>query len=303
MRVQNLPAVREIVVGGTSAYALGEDGNVYAWGGNAAGQLGVGHTRPLLTPALVANLTNVERIAAGSAHACAIDAGDTLHCWGSNQYGQIATPTTPVPVAILPGVRGVACGALHTCGLDANGRVFCFGTNNYGQLGSPTHPGTPAQVDGTLLAVEVAASGRVSCARSTAGRVFCWGWNGFGQVGDLAAGASVVSPREVPGIVDAVAMAVSGRRACAVTAAGQLWCWGELGIGTPMTTTPVSILPPLHIEALDGADRIGLASYHACLRLPDGLACTGQGSSGELGHGIAQPTGRYVRPLLPCDRR
>jgi len=193
---------------------------------------------------------------------------------------------------------------MHTCALDINGRVICWGSNAYAQLGSPSNvTGTPTQVDGMLLAVEVAASGLLTCARSTGDRIYCWGYNAFGQAGDVAAGQTINSPREVSGVRAPVGLAVSGRRACALTDSEGVWCWGELGVSSPQSPAPVNVSAPKRMEILDGAVAIGLASYHACVLFPDGLGCIGAGTFGELGHGALETTSGFVRPALPCNAR
>jgi len=68
--------------------ALGNSGQVYAWGWNSQGQLGLADPDDQPTPTRVPGLTRVRAIAAGQAHAAALGA-EHLYGWGSNAAGQI----------------------------------------------------------------------------------------------------------------------------------------------------------------------------------------------------------------------
>ncbi|HEX3759962.1 MAG TPA: RCC1 domain-containing protein, partial [Kofleriaceae bacterium] len=57
--------------------------------------------------------------------------------------------------------------------------------------------------------------------------VRCWGANEHGQLGDGTTDPSNV-PVVVPGLRDVASLATGHRTSCALTAAGQVLCWGEL---------------------------------------------------------------------------
>ncbi|KAJ8402341.1 hypothetical protein AAFF_G00368300 [Aldrovandia affinis] len=89
-RPQIVPAlegvfVEDIVVGAEHILALSSTGDVYAWGCNCEGQLGLGHSSPVKEPTLVTALQgkNILQISAGRCHSAA---------W-----------TTPPPTARAPG--------------------------------------------------------------------------------------------------------------------------------------------------------------------------------------------------------
>jgi alpha-tubulin suppressor-like RCC1 family protein len=68
--------------------ALGNSGQVYAWGWNRLGQLGLADGADRHRPSRIPNLTQVRSIAAGQAHAAALASG-ALYGWGSNADGQL----------------------------------------------------------------------------------------------------------------------------------------------------------------------------------------------------------------------
>lgn len=109
----NLPgAVRSVVSGLRSTYALAADGSVWAWGANNVGQLGLGHDSPQATPAQVPGLADVASLStdtsSGSSCTLATRSDGTLLAWGSGWRGQMgdgATDTAATPRQV-PGLEG-----------------------------------------------------------------------------------------------------------------------------------------------------------------------------------------------------
>lgn len=90
------PADLVAVAGGdTHSLALSADGSVWAWGGNALGQVGNGSTSDVSFATKV--LSGVTAIAAGRNHSLAIKTDHTYAGWGANSSGQLGlgTPTPP----------------------------------------------------------------------------------------------------------------------------------------------------------------------------------------------------------------
>ena len=78
-------SLRQLAAGSDFSLALGLKGEVFAFGNNTQGQLGLGHADgPVLLPQLVTRLSGdgVVAIAAGSAHALALGASGALYSWG-----------------------------------------------------------------------------------------------------------------------------------------------------------------------------------------------------------------------------
>jgi alpha-tubulin suppressor-like RCC1 family protein len=82
--------VQSVAAGMHFSLALAESGNVYAWGWNSHGQLGLNDSADRREPTRVPGLSRVRSIAAGESHAAALTAS-TLVGWGSNATGQIGT--------------------------------------------------------------------------------------------------------------------------------------------------------------------------------------------------------------------
>jgi alpha-tubulin suppressor-like RCC1 family protein len=243
-------------------------------------------------------------LAPGGAHTCALTTTGAALCWGYNDSGQLGDGTTtdrrtPAPVSSLgSGVAALAAGGYHTCALTAVGAVLCWGLNNLGQLGNGTtglenNRLTPAPVSGLGSGVTALATGDYhTCALTAAGGVLCWGANYGGQLGDGTTTDRLI-PTPVSGLDSGVAAITAGSsHTCALTAVGDVLCWGsnhsdELDNGTSglennrLTPTPVSGLG-------SGVAAITAGGYHTCaLTAAGGVLCWGANYGGQLGDGSA----------------
>uniref|UniRef100_A0A674DWX4 Regulator of chromosome condensation (RCC1) and BTB (POZ) domain containing protein 1 n=1 Tax=Salmo trutta TaxID=8032 RepID=A0A674DWX4_SALTR len=85
--------VMGIACGQTSSMAVLDNGEVFGWGYNGNGQLGVGNNGNQLTPCRLAALQGlcVLQITSGYAHSLALTDEGLLYAWGANTYGQLGT--------------------------------------------------------------------------------------------------------------------------------------------------------------------------------------------------------------------
>uniref|UniRef100_A0A8C2P7V3 HECT domain-containing protein n=1 Tax=Capra hircus TaxID=9925 RepID=A0A8C2P7V3_CAPHI len=138
----------QVACGHYHSLALSEDGQVFSWGKNSHGQLGLGKEFPSqASPQRVRSLEGIPlaQVAAGGAHSFALSLSGTSFGWGSNNAGQLALSGNNAPVQrykpVLVGalkslnVVFISCGYEHTAVLTQDGKVFTFGDNSYGQLG------------------------------------------------------------------------------------------------------------------------------------------------------------------------
>ncbi|KAF3857185.1 hypothetical protein F7725_009044 [Dissostichus mawsoni] len=82
-----------ISCGQTSSMALIDNGEVYGWGYNGNGQLGIGNNGNQLTPCRLSGLQGLcmQQIVSGYSHCLALTDEGLLYAWGANTYGQLGT--------------------------------------------------------------------------------------------------------------------------------------------------------------------------------------------------------------------
>ncbi|XP_070647001.1 probable E3 ubiquitin-protein ligase HERC6 isoform X3 [Bos indicus] len=149
-KIKTLAGIKiiQVACGHYHSVALSEDGQVFSWGTNSHGQLGLGKEFPSqASPQRVRSLEGIPlaQVAAGGHHSFALSLSGTSFGWGSNSAGQLALSGNnapvqrykPVSIGALKtlGVVSISCGYKHTAVLTQDGKVFTFGDNSYGQLG------------------------------------------------------------------------------------------------------------------------------------------------------------------------
>jgi hypothetical protein len=112
--------VVSVAVGCYHMLAATAEGEVYGWGRNQEGELGLGNTLPQNSPAPVGSLSDVVALAAGANHSVVLVGDGTIRTFGANGHGQLgigsiggqqATPQTPTGIMH---VTSVAAGYTHT---------------------------------------------------------------------------------------------------------------------------------------------------------------------------------------------
>ncbi|MFQ5717904.1 MAG: RCC1 repeat-containing protein [Acidobacteriota bacterium] len=174
-------------------------GDLYAWGDNSSGQLGIGLAGPFQTvPVRVSRssaLVRVVAVAAGVAHSVALDGNGEIWTWGDNSQGQLGDGTrvsraAPVRLAGIPGLSGrvtaIAAGDQFTLALTVAGEVWTWGDNTWGQLGDGTILDrlVPTPITGVVDVKALSAGGGHALALDVRGRIWAWGRNNRGQIGD-----------------------------------------------------------------------------------------------------------------------
>ena len=204
-------------------------------------------------------LAGLGQLRMGVAHGCGLTTEGAVRCWGRDFRGQAGDgqretqykaqslgdvapadqdPLTPrTAVGLSAGVSQVHVGAEHSCAILDNGMVQCWGSNRYGQLGfagdydtdADPHAGwedTPVELCLEEPAIDLALGGAHSCALLESGRVQCWGSANHGKLGNGYYGVDSPTPVTVSGLTDVVDIESRHMHTCALTAQGQVYCWG-----------------------------------------------------------------------------
>ncbi len=247
-------------------------------------------------------------------HACAIVDGQA-YCWGDNCQGYASgvvdpdacTPGVAIAPTAIPGVTSaiqIDSGSMMNCAVNAQHTVQCWGPNYVGMLGGgTTEPGVVTVTD--LRDVEqVAVGGSFACARKRDGDVVCWGASDSGQLGCgsslgcLSDGSIALSPLPVAGLSDVVRLeAGGGSHACALTQAGELYCWGnnlygQLGNNAwngPGTTGGDNQGAPVQVAIDEEVIDFSVGNEHTCATTATDTYCWGRSDQRQLGDGRTVP--------------
>jgi alpha-tubulin suppressor-like RCC1 family protein len=182
-----------VTTGGFHTCGLTKAGQVYCWGNNSSGELGLGYfSTPVNVPVPTSSGLIFVQLSAGSSYTCGVTKSGAGYCWGANFSGQLGNGTTTshhAPVAVSGGLAfaSISAGETSTCGVTKTGQAFCWGSNVTGQLGigttgiAPVPVPTPVAGGFTFSSISVGAG--FACGITTRLGAFCWGTNANGQLG------------------------------------------------------------------------------------------------------------------------
>ncbi|CAN0858248.1 Ultraviolet-B receptor UVR8 [Linum grandiflorum] len=229
--------------------AVTVDGELYVWGRNSNGQLGLGKKagKSVCLPTKVDLLSgiSIKVVALASEHSVAVtDEGDALS-WGGGNSGQLGhscesgilgllkskSEYVPRRIKKLEGikVKKVAAGLLHTACVDENGSVFIFGERAVNKLrfGAEKNATIPSMVDVLPSSAEVACGGYHTCVVTGSGELYAWGSNENGCLGVGTMDAFGLPERiEGPFVKSRVEKVSCGWKHTAAISEGKVFTWG-----------------------------------------------------------------------------
>ena len=189
-----LENVIKIDVTDDSTIALTKTGEVYAWGKNEKGELGVGDKtyRSYATRVKGADgngyLENIIDVANGEGNSYAIDKNGNVYGWGHGGYNQIDDTTTakmyPTKMSDCTDAISISAGDCFMAVMQSNSNTLERGYNRYGQRGNGTTADTPT---GTCIVGndinKICAGNDSTLIIKEDGTVWTSGRNQYGELG------------------------------------------------------------------------------------------------------------------------
>ncbi|KAH9259662.1 hypothetical protein BASA81_002084 [Batrachochytrium salamandrivorans] len=250
---------------GNSFFYLQPDGQIFGFGKNTLGALGINSLTNAPFPTQMLNVGFATDVASGDGHTCIVDSG-AARCTGQGTYGQLAREDRQASPVLLPitslesGVSEVFNGAQFSCAVLTAGGVRCWGYNLYGAIGDNTKVTKYAVVTpigyGTVPVREVGMGSYQACLLTVAGKVVCAGQNIYQQFGaSFGEYALTMSPIwSLSSGLNYVSISCGLTSCCTVSDAGKVFCWGSNGAGqlgvTGISTT--AGIAPVQPNGLDG---------------------------------------------------
>jgi alpha-tubulin suppressor-like RCC1 family protein len=268
---------------------------LYSWGRNTNGELGLGNTANRSSPVQVAG-TDWVRASQGRASTVAIKTDGTMWSWGRNDYGELGinnqtSRSSPVQIGALTTWAEVSFGGSFCLAIKTDGTLWSWGRGSNGELGinSGYNRSSPVQV-GALTNWSQVTAGAYSCvAIKTDGTMWSWGYDGSysGQLG-LNAAIARSSPTQIGSLTTWASVSAGETSAFAIKTNGTLWSWGrnlsgQLGLSRPASFAG-GLSSPVQIGALTTWSSVAGQRYSCLAIKTDGtLWSWGDNTNGQLG--------------------
>ncbi|XP_023518662.1 ultraviolet-B receptor UVR8 isoform X1 [Cucurbita pepo subsp. pepo] len=238
-----------IAAGYNHSCVVTADGELYMWGMNSSGQLGLGKrsAKSVCLPTKVNSLDGIviRRAALGSDHSMAVTDGGEVLSWGDGRSGRLGhghessllgflkstSEYTPRLIKELEGIKveRIAAGMLHSACVDENGAVFIFGerATNRVSFGEANKETTPSMISTLLNCEEVSCGGYHTCVLTKGGDLYSWGSNENGCLGNGSTSVFHLPEKvEGPFSKSPVSKVSCGWKHTAAISGGAIFTWG-----------------------------------------------------------------------------
>ena len=185
--------------GRNSCFCIDTEQNIYCWGQNSFGELGLGDYLVREKAVKHPFTQTVASIASGSRHTVFLTVSGELYTCGDSIFDQLGQgPGKPecadlqkvqFPDGVL--IASVKCGFGHTLCIDTEGKVWGFGYNKNCELGTcgGTNVPLPICIPGLVNISQISVGGHHNVLRNDSGDVIVFGNNSMYQLGDLGCGS------------------------------------------------------------------------------------------------------------------
>eukprot|EP01124_Arcella_intermedia_P004578 TRINITY_DN12593_c0_g1_i1.p1 TRINITY_DN12593_c0_g1~~TRINITY_DN12593_c0_g1_i1.p1 ORF type:complete len:396 (+),score=54.04 TRINITY_DN12593_c0_g1_i1:118-1188(+) len=179
--------IRKVTAGKTHTLGLSDKGEVFVWGTNKSGQLGIGSNTGTSTPKRLGFDKIVREIACGESHTLILTEEGTVYGFGSNSKGQLGIPSQqtpqsnePLPIKLEEPILNIGCGLNYSWAIDKNNHLWMWGDNIGGQLALIETPwDVPphlVMLDNAPLQVKrVSGTQYATICESLQGTIYTWG--------------------------------------------------------------------------------------------------------------------------------
>lgn len=295
VQIGTLTTWTTITAGSQQSLAIKNDGTLWGWGWNAAGQLGDFSTVNKQSPVQIGSYL-WSNVRSGYSHTIGVQTDGSMWSWGGNSIGQLGLSLLNIlPARIMAPYserfRRVFAGGNHTLAIKINGSLWAWGLNSDGQLGrgSLVASSSPIQIGALTTWKELGCGYRHSLMIKEDGSLWSTGFNTYGQLGDNTT-VRKSSPVQVVPTTKNNWVAVDGglNFSMALDSSGSLWTWGfngngELGLNI---STALNVSSPVQVGTLTNWSKISAANGGFYAIKTDGtLWSNGFGAFGALGDG------------------
>lgn len=219
-----------------SSAFIDKEGNLWTWGSNNKGKLGIGSTSNANRPTKVVEegMGKVKSVHMASMFTVAVTESGEVWTWGRNIWGLLGDGTKDKDNHILPQkitslgdtkIKKVVNQNFCTLALDQDNNLWIWGQNaaGAGEFLDPAKAMTNIK--------EIKSSQLHSGALSMNGNLYMWGDNSNGMLGDGTCKDKTIADAVLIDLPQIKQYDLGGTSSCAVSTEGELYTWGNDSAG------------------------------------------------------------------------
>ena len=281
------------------------DGNVWAWGKNDKGQLGIGSNADQTKPVKINGLSHITEVAVGDSHSVALDKDGNVWVFGDNSLNQLGydgaseSSNKPVKVISTGDVVKISAAGNYTMAVKSDGTLWSWGEKceaNLNYAVSGIDGKTPGKMKyGTVYAninVEYSNVKSVACSRNFYAVLLSDGTiSRSGSFIDEVGAPTYWTMLKNPGLMGVQGISAGDDFLLALLEDGSVAVLGDnsqgqYGIGNRVNPTPATQLNFAKAQGLTNVAQVSAGGSHAIVMKKDGSVWAwGKNDDGQLGNG------------------
>ena len=279
IKIEGLTGIKKLYLDYNVAFAINDLGEIYSWGDNSNGQLGIGNEEKQTVPAKVNDIKGIKELYYNyNFHTVfALNRFGEVYSWGANYFNQLGTgdnidKSVPTKIIGLTNVTKIYNNGSSAYARLSTGDVYAWGYNGYGELGigDIKNQSIPAKVTGLANVEEIYSENLYNTIfRTKDGELYSCGRNykyllGIG-IGDEE--SVINTPVKISGVTGVDEVVRDWEYILVKTQNGEVYSWGkneygECGVGnTEIQKVPAkvknidnveSIIDGMYLKSSDG---------------------------------------------------
>ena len=236
----DIPLIISISCGGMFSMCLSENKELYTFGNNEHGELGLGNNHAIFNSPqklVYSFLKDIAFFECGGGHTLCCTLDNQVYVWGKNIYGELGIPiifrqNTPILCKNFPNnIVDIKCGDMHTLFLTSNQEVYSCGYNYTGQLGRMV-PGNYSwciqKIQDLSKIIQIECGLYHSICIDIEYNLYIFGANGYGQLG-LEDKKNIQEPIKHPSLSNIIDVSSRGNHTFVKTYDNEIYTFGKNG--------------------------------------------------------------------------
>ena len=287
-----------ISCGDSFTVCVDDEGFIWSFGQNNAGQLGTGNKTDFNVPQKILEIPPVLSVSCGYTHTLIITNDSNLWSCGNNNHGQLCLGDkeewSMPQKTLFSNVSKISAGYYHSLFQNDKGEIFACGYNGHGECGlghCKTPQATPSLILNAPENITQFFSGTNFCLfLDSEGNVFSVGYGEYGSLG-LGHNTNQNVLNKIPNIPRIKTISCMNASCYLIDFEANLWSFGynkqgQLGHGNKTNINTPKIIPILKdIQQISQGSR---GNHFFAKNSQNQIFVTGYNGSGQLGTGDTQ---------------